>query len=1243
MAKSKTTLHPSIISTLLFLFFITCPIVSLGQTFWTEDFGTDPGACFNKGSLVATYAGVNGPWTMTDNSPTMICVTSAFAPTPNTFYVSATEAGMGSSICGDGCLNNIALTNQTLHVGNITTSPSAPIFCPPGDCGAAYDSGGWCDLLGMGASTETDIRAESPFIDCSLKSGITLCFTYMENGDGTLDNATVWYFDGASWAQLDDPIKTATSCPGAGFWRDHSFALPASADGNPNVKIGFKWVNNDDGSGSDPSFAVDDIILSTLPALPVMGPINVCENDVGVAYTIPFNPGSTYTWAISGGGGSIASGQGTENIMIDWGGPGTYTVSVSETSNCGTVVHIDLVVTVSVCGGSPPIANFTVSDTVICEGDCIDFFDASTNSPTHWTWNFPGSISGSALGSGPHNICYDSTGTYDVDLIATNTSGSDNNVKTNHITVFPTVNFDAEYDTSMCEGDSVDLHINNLIGGLEIDSIHMYFISQFTHTTPSTVAGGIYYLVVEGTYWGANNELRDAAFKYDAGGPITPIPGSVWKIDGSGPGKPCPSGYNPNHLYYYYFTGTGSAITFTFDDTNYNDNGGKLIFRMYYVDSNPNSILWSNGDTEPCINVAPSVTTTYTATVTNAGGCSGTESATVTIIPPISVSAGPDTMLCGITSYQLTGTSLGAGGETYLWMSLGDGIFSNDTILTPIYTPGINDSANGSVNLVLMGMDSAGLCAPSLDTMLLILAKLHSIDAINTTDPSSCGTADGSATAVVSGGAPPYTYLWSDGQTTSSAINLADGSYSVTVTGAMGCIVTSNTVTISAPGTIPPPVAGSNATYCDGDVITDLTATAGSGGTITWYSDSLLTTVLGTGTTLTPGTTLGTTYYYATETAGACESPADTVAITINPLPSAPSVNADATYCQGDAMTDLTATAGSGGSIIWYSDAALSVMIDTGSSLSPGSTLGTTVYYATETVGGCESGADSAIITITTPPAMPVASTSATYCEGETMTDLTATNTGGTVTWYSDASLSIILGTGTTLTPFDSLGTTIYYATETVGGCESPSDTVTVTIYQQAPVPTMGANPTLCPYDTVSGISATPSWGGIITWYSDASLTTVIDTGENLIPQLTEGDNIFYATETALCCCPSEPGMIIITLDECDTIPDNVYMPNVFYVSGTNSDNNKLHVFGNGIAELNLVIYDRWGEKVYETTDVSFTTRNDGLCCTYGAGWDGTYMNTGKVLNTAVFAYILSGVLENGEEFSEKGNVTLIK
>ena len=616
----------------------------------------------------------------------------------------------------------------------------------------------------------------------------------------------------------------------------------------------------------------------------------------------------------------------------------------------------------------------------------------------------------------------------------------------------------------------------------------------------------------------------------------------------------------------------------------------------------------------------------------------------VDVIPALSIDAGTDTLLCGPSAYQLSGSSANSGGESFIWMTLGDGVFNNDTILNPIYSPGITDSTNGSVSLVLMGMDSAGLCAPDFDTVLLVLAKFHILDSINSLDASACGLSDGSATAFASGGSPPYTYLWSDGQTTSTAINLADGSYSVTITGSLGCSVISNPVVISSPGNIPAPNAGTSITYCDGDALGDMFATTGSGGTITWYNDSLLTSIFGTGTTITPANTLGTTYYYATETFGGCESVPDTVIITINVLPSAPTVNADATYCQGDPMTDLAAVTSSGGTITWYSDASLSTVIDTGANLTPGTTLGTTVYYATETAGGCESEADSATIVISNPPAAPMASTSTTYCEGESMIDLTATSSGGgSITWYSDASLSIVLGTGPSLTPLDSLGTTIYYATETVGGCESPADTVAITIYQNTPAPTMGTSSVVCIFDTVPSLTATPSWNGTITWYSDAGLTTVIDTGETLMPQLSLGDNVFYATETALCCCTSEPGMIIITLDECDTIPDNVYMPNVLYLGGSNPDNNRLHVFGNGIAELSLVIYDRWGEKVYETSDISFTTRNDGLCCAYGEGWDGTYMNTGKVLNSAAFAYILSGKLESGEEFFEKGNITLIK
>jgi hypothetical protein len=56
--------------------------------------------------------------------------------------------------------------------------------------------------------TDTELRAESPTINCSGQTGITLSFNYIEFGDGTEDNAQVWYFDGVTWSMLADMPKT---------------------------------------------------------------------------------------------------------------------------------------------------------------------------------------------------------------------------------------------------------------------------------------------------------------------------------------------------------------------------------------------------------------------------------------------------------------------------------------------------------------------------------------------------------------------------------------------------------------------------------------------------------------------------------------------------------------------------------------------------------------------------------------------------------------------------------------------------------------------------------------------------------------------------------------------------------------------------------------------------------------------------------------------------------------------------
>lgn len=72
-----------------------------------------------------------------------------------------------------------------------------------------------------------------------------------------------------------------------------------------------------------------------------------------------------------------------------------------------------------------PIAGFSISDNVICVGECVDFTDQSTNTPTSWTWDFTPTQPNSSTDQNPSGICYTAPGTYQVTLIAENSAGSD--------------------------------------------------------------------------------------------------------------------------------------------------------------------------------------------------------------------------------------------------------------------------------------------------------------------------------------------------------------------------------------------------------------------------------------------------------------------------------------------------------------------------------------------------------------------------------------------------------------------------------------------------------------------------------------------------------------------------------------------------------------------------------------------------------------------------------------------------
>jgi gliding motility-associated-like protein len=165
---------------------------------------------------------------------------------PNYFEVDDDEGGVapgGCGIAGNG--------DATLHITSV--------FFPGG--GAAYDAGGLCGVL---FCPQADRQAESPFISTVGQSNLTLAFDYIAQGDIPNDQSTVWYNAGSGWVQLGGPLFSGTgACAPQGLWSAFSSPLPVVCENIPNLQIAIRWVNNDDGVGTDPSVAINNLEVFT--------------------------------------------------------------------------------------------------------------------------------------------------------------------------------------------------------------------------------------------------------------------------------------------------------------------------------------------------------------------------------------------------------------------------------------------------------------------------------------------------------------------------------------------------------------------------------------------------------------------------------------------------------------------------------------------------------------------------------------------------------------------------------------------------------------------------------------------------------------------------------------------------------------------------------------------------------------------------------------------------------------------
>ena len=187
----------------------------------------------------------------------------------------------------------------------------------------------------------------------------------------------------------------------------------------------------------------------------------------------------------------------------------------------------------------------------------------------------------------------------------------------------------------------------------------------------------------------------------------------------------------------------------------------------------PFTYQWSNGATGPLAANLPAGT--YSVTVTNSQGCSATASTTVTEPPALLLSLAGTNPACS-DSHDGTATAIASGGTppyAFAW-STGDSTATIGGLGPGTYAVTVTDANDCTLS------DSIALEAPPA-----IAIEIQ-------TTGACAGSSNGSATAQVSGGTPPYTYLWSTGQTTPSIAGVAPGTYGLTVTDASGCIASAN-------------------------------------------------------------------------------------------------------------------------------------------------------------------------------------------------------------------------------------------------------------------------------------------------------------------------------------------------------------------------------------------------------------------------------------------------------------------
>ncbi|MGQ0828039.1 MAG: gliding motility-associated C-terminal domain-containing protein, partial [Bacteroidota bacterium] len=560
---------------------------------------------------------------------------------------------------------------------------------------------------------------------------------------------------------------------------------------------------------------------------------------------------------------------------------------------------------------------------------------------------------------------------------------------------------------------------------------------------------------------------------------------------------------------------------------------------------------------------------TYTVVVTDLFGCTAVTSTVVIDPTPVAGTTSVLTAHCGLAdgSATVSTNTGGTGTYTYSWNT--NPIQTTQTAINipqGTYIVTITDGNGCTTTVSAVVPDASGIAA--------------NIPA--STNVSCYGGSDGSATATGVGGTPAYTYLWNNGQTSSSATNLSAGIYSVTVTDVYGCSATTG-VTITQPTRVV--VTSTDDIICPLNSAT--LTTSGTGGTgaidFVWNPGNLT----GSSVTVSPLTT--TTYTITGTDANGCNGSTESV-VTVNPTPTV-SVPSD-TICFGKSTT-LTASGAS--SYSWSPTTGLSS--GSGNPVTANPTVTTTYIVIGTDAAGCTNSTN---VTVTVDPLPVVTIPPAGICPGDTTT-LTAS---GAYIYSWSPGTGLDTTAGATVKAFPS-GTIKYTVTGTnQQGCTSSSQvTVTVNPNPNASF-TASPNPASI-FDPV--ISFNDNTGTAVTWaWNFGDPKNSGSTSQN--PTFTYPDTVGnYKVRLIVTnqygCIDTTWGTVVIKGEYTFFIP-NTFTPNGdgindgFTPKGTGID----------INDYELWIFDRWGNLIWQTE-------------TWGQEWDGRANNGDDVAQIDTYVW----------------------